>query len=55
MSDKVEGMTLTGFKYPLHEYTMTNYDGIGVSNEIQEETARVEFRTGMVLMVMSRD
>lgn len=48
-------MTLTGFKYPLHEYTMTNYDGIGVSNEIQEETARVEFRTGMVLMVMSRD
>ena len=55
MSDKVEGLTLTGFQYPLHEYTMTNFDGIGVSNEIKEETARVEFQTGMVLMVMSRD
>ena len=45
----------TVFTYPLHRSTMTNYDGIGVSNEIQEETARVEFQTGMVLMVMSRD
>lgn len=55
MSDQVEGLTLTGFKYPLHEYTMTNFDGIGVSNEIQEETAKVEFSKGLVLMVMSRD
>ena len=44
MSDKVEGLTLTGFQYPLHEYTMTNFDGIWCSNEIKEETARVEFR-----------
>ena len=55
MSDQVEGLTLTGFKYPLYEYTMTNFDGIGVSNEIQEETAKVEFSKGLVLMVMSRD
>lgn len=55
MGDKVEGMTLTGFKYPLNNYTMTNDDGIGVSNEIKEETATVDFTQGLVLMIMSRD
>ena len=55
MSDQVEGLTLTGFKYPLHEYTMTSFDGIGVSNEIQEKTAKVEFSKGLLLMVMSKD
>lgn len=55
MGDKVEGLTLTGFKYPLKDYTMTNFDGIGVSNEILEEIAAVDFVSGLVLMVMSRD
>lgn len=55
MSDRVEGLTLRGFKYPLKDYTMTNDDGIGVSNELQEETAVVEFRRGLLLMIMSRD
>lgn len=55
MSDQVEGLTLTGFKYPLHEYTMTSFDRIGVSNEIQEKTAKVEFSKGLLLMVMSKD
>lgn len=55
MSDQVEGLTLTGFKYPLHKYTMTNFDGIGVSNEIEQDHAKVEFSKGLVLMVMSRD
>lgn len=51
----MEGLTLTGFKYPLKDYVMTNFDGIGVSNEIQEDTAVVDFRSGLVLMVMSKD
>lgn len=55
MSDQVEGLTLTGFKYPLQDYTMTNFDGIGVSNEIEADTAVAEFRSGLVLMIMSRD
>lgn len=55
MGDKVEGLTLSGFKYPLHNYTLTNSDGICVSNEIQDETAVVEFEKGLLLMVMSRD
>lgn len=55
MGDKVEGLTLTGFKYPLKEYTMINSDGIGVSNEIQDDTAVVDFRQGLILMIMSKD
>ncbi len=55
MSEKVEGITLKGFKYPLCKYTMANDDGIGISNEIQENTAYVEFESGILLMIMSKD
>ena len=55
MSEKVEGITLKGFKYPLLKYTMTNDDGIGISNEMQEDTVYVEFERGILLMIMSRD
>lgn len=48
-------MTLTGFKYPLKEYTLMNSDEIGVSNEILEEKAQITFRSGVVLMIMSKD
>ena len=55
MGDKVEGVTLTGFKYPLKEYTLMNSEEIGVSNEILEEKAQITFRSGVVLMIMSKD
>ena len=41
MGDKVEGVTLTGFKYPLKEYTLMNSDEIGVSNEILRKKLRL--------------
>ncbi len=55
MSEKVEGVTLKGFKYALCNYTMKNDDGIGISNEIEENTAYVEFESGILLMIMSKD
>lgn len=55
MGDAVSKITLRGFKYPLTDYTMTNSDGIGVSNELGEDTAFVDFRHGFLLMVMSKD
>lgn len=55
LGDKVEGLCLEGFKYPLEDYTMYNWDGIGVSNEIEMETARITFKSGRLLMIMSRD
>lgn len=55
MGDEVRGITLSGFKYPLKDYDMTNFDGVGVSNELAEDTALVDFRQGFLLMVMSKD
>lgn len=53
--EAVENLTLEGFKYPLHNHRLVNADSLGVSNEIQEETARVFFTSGLLYMVQSRD
>lgn len=52
----VEGLTLEGFKYPLNGHHLTASDcGLTVSNEIQEETSKVTFTSGNLMMIMSRD
>lgn len=53
--EAVEDLTLEGFKYPLHNHRMVNSDSLGVSNEIQEDTARVSFTAGRLYMVQSQD
>ena len=55
LGDAVEGLTLEGFKYPLTDHYLKNSDGLGVSNEIAEDTAIVKYRQGMLLMMMSKD
>ena len=55
MGDRAEGVTLTGFKYPLKDYTLLNGDVIGTSNELLEETGEIAFRSGVILMIMSKD
>ncbi|KAB1440716.1 thiamine diphosphokinase [Candidatus Galacturonibacter soehngenii] len=56
LSNEVTKLTVTGVKYPLYEYTLTNHaGGFGVSNEILKETARIEFDTGILIMIQSRD
>lgn len=52
---EVRGLTLTGFKYPLENYTMGGYHSIGVSNEIVEEKAVITMKNGILLMVESKD
>lgn len=54
-SDEVTGVTLTGFKYELTDYTMTGGNSLGVSNEIEGETAEISLRTGRLLVIESRD
>lgn len=52
----VKGLTLTGFKYPLTEHYLKPEDcGLTVSNEIAADTAKVEFKEGILLMLMTRD
>lgn len=51
----VTGVTLTGFLYPLDNYTLGGFQSIGISNEIVQEEAVVDFRDGILILVESRD
>lgn len=55
LTTKVTGLNLTGFAYPLVNHTLTSEDSLGISNEIKEEMAYVEFGDGILIMVESRD
>jgi len=52
---QVKGLTLKGFKYPLHNYTLECYHSLGVSNEIVETQAEISFEEGVLLVIESRD
>ena len=56
LTDTVTGVTLRGMKYPLADYTLERVkSGLGVSNEIVEETAQVEFKSGILIVVEAKD
>ena len=51
----VSGVTLHGFKYPLTGATLKTGSSLGVSNEIREAEASVEFEDGLLILMESRD
>jgi thiamine pyrophosphokinase len=51
----VEGVTLHGFKYNLTDYVMGGFNSLGISNEIVDETASIDFKDGILLVIESRD
>ena len=57
LTTEVTGVTLTGFKYPLrdHTFTSTGSAGLGVSNEILAEEGRIQMKTGVFILIESRD
>lgn len=56
LGSDVEELTLEGFKYPLRDYTLTAADsGLTVSNEIVDAYAKILYKTGNLMMIMSRD
>jgi len=54
-TDQVYGLTLKGFKYPLTHILLTKGNSLGISNEIMEKEAQVEFEDGILLVIESRD
>lgn len=54
-SSQVEGITLTGFKYPLTDATLTRGISLGVSNEIVGESGVVSIRSGKCFCIQSAD
>ncbi len=51
----VDGVTLTGFQYPLKNYRMDGYHTVGISNEIVDEEAVVDFTDGVMILIEARD
>ena len=52
---EVRGLTLTGFAYDVSDFSLTSGKARGVSNEIREEEARIEMKSGILLVIESRD
>ncbi len=51
----VAGLTLRGMKYPLDHATLPPGVTLGISNEIADDTAEIEFESGRLLVIESRD
>lgn len=56
-TQKAEGITLEGFRYPLKEHTMELFHTptLGISNEIIAKEGRIICKKGVLLMIESRD
>lgn len=55
ISEKVEMVTLSGMKYPLHKATLLREESLGVSNEINNSKGHISFTKGICLVVRSKD
>lgn len=54
-TDMVEGITLQGFKYPLTDKDYSLGDSLGVSNEVIMEEANILFKSGILIVIESKD
>ncbi|MCR2802870.1 thiamine diphosphokinase [Paenibacillus soyae] len=55
LTERVTGITLKGFRYPLHEATLTIGQSLGISNVLIGEEGIVALREGKLLVIQSRD
>lgn len=53
LTDKCEGVTISGVKYPLNDAVINNTFPIGVSNE-WKTTAEISVKTGILAIVISK-
>ena len=51
----VEGLTLTGFQYPLNDYTLPIGTSLGISNEIIGDIAHIKMDKGILIVIESKD
>lgn len=55
LSDVSYGVTLSGVKYPLSDYTLKRTFPLGVSNEYDADEAVISVESGTLLIVLSED
>ncbi len=54
-SGAVKGLTLTGFAYEAEDLTLDTGTSRGISNEIRDDKARIEFSEGTLIVIESMD
>ena len=54
-SERVEGLTLKGFSYPLEAFCLERSVSIGISNDLTEKKGTLRFDEGFLLVIRSRD
>ena len=55
LGHEVYGFSIRGAKYPLRDHTLTPYDSLCVSNQMEEEEVKISFSTGIVILMETRD
>lgn len=55
LDTEVKGVTITGLKYSLADYSVTNHFPIGVSNEFIGTKSRISADEGSLMIVLSRE
>lgn len=55
LSDTSSGVSVSGLKYPLSNYTLKRTFPLGVSNEYEEDTAVICVKNGTLLIILSED
>lgn len=55
LTSEVKGLTTTGLKYELKDYTLTYGKALGVSNEIVGEEVTIRTKEGILILIQSRD
>ena len=55
LGSEVYGLTIKGAKYPLYNHTLTPYDSLCVSNEFKDDEVVIDFHTGTVILMQTRD
>ena len=55
LTERVGGLTLEGFKYPLDQAETFMGDSLCVSNEFQEDEVEISFQYGKVILMETRD
>lgn len=55
LGGEVFGFNISGAKYPLKNHTLTPYDSLCVSNQIEEDEGKITFSRGIVILMETRD
>lgn len=55
LSAQVTGITLSGFRYPLKQATLTRGQSLGVSNQLLAERGTISVESGQLLVIQSMD